>query len=173
LSAKVDEHAQWFETPLPGRLSDVFGLKTNAFYEVESLTFELDGASVSSGARWYEVLEPSTATVLSRFTNTPDHSPAVTINKFGNGNAIYLATESKASAIGPVLNSIFKMVGLQPGPRTPDGVYARVVDGRTLYVNTTEREQRIPIEGSRKGIVSGRVYEGAVVLGPQDADLIP
>ena len=31
-SAKVDEHGQWFETPLPGRLSDVFGLKTNEFY---------------------------------------------------------------------------------------------------------------------------------------------
>jgi hypothetical protein len=74
--------------------------------------------------------------VLSRFTNTPDRSPAVTINKFGKGNAIYLATESKASAIGPVLNSISRMVGLRPGPRTPDGVYARVVDGRTLYVNT-------------------------------------
>jgi beta-galactosidase len=173
LSAKVDEHAQWFETPLPGRLSDVFGLKTNEFYEVESaLTFELDGASIDSGVRWYEVLEPSTAAVLSRFTNTPDHSPAVTINKFGKGNAIYLATESKASAIGPVLNSIYRMVGLQPGPRTPDGVYARVVDGRTLYVNTTEREQRIPIEGRRKGIISDRLYEGTVILGPQDADLI-
>jgi len=52
LSAKVDEHTQWFETPLPGRLSDVFGLKTNEFYEVETaLTFELDGATVDSGAR--------------------------------------------------------------------------------------------------------------------------
>jgi beta-galactosidase len=174
LSAKVDEHAQWFETPLPGRLSDVFGLKTNEFYEVESpLTFELDGTSIASGARWYELLEPSTATVLSRFTNTPGHAPAITINKFGKGNAIYLATESKASVIGPVLNSIYRMVGLQPGPRTPDGVYARVVDGRTLYVNTTQREQRIPIDGRRKGIISGRVYEGTVVLGPQDADLIP
>jgi len=174
LSAKVDEHAQWFETPLPGRLSDVFGLKTNEFYEVGSaLTFELDGASIASGVRWYEVLEPSTAAVLARFTNTPDHSPAVTSNKFGKGNAIYLATESKAAAIGPVLDSIYKMVGLQPGPRTPEGVYARVVDGRTLYVNTTLREQRIPIEGRRTGMISGRVYEGTVVLGPQDADLIP
>ena len=72
-----------------------------------------------------------------------------------------------------MLNSIYKMVGLQPGPRAPDGVYARVVEGRILYVNTTEREQRIPIEGRRKGIISGRVYEGAVVLGPQEADLIP
>jgi beta-galactosidase len=174
LSAKVDEHAQWFETPLPGRLSDVFGLKTNEFYQVESpLTFELDGASVASGVRWYEVLEPSTATVLSRFNNTPGRSPAVTINKFGQGIAIYLATESKASAIAPVLNFIYKMVGLQPGLRTPDGVYGRVVDGRTLYVNTTQREQRIPIEGRRKGMISGREYEGTVILGPQDADLIP
>lgn len=31
-SAKVDEHGQWFDTPLPGRLSDVFGLRTSAFY---------------------------------------------------------------------------------------------------------------------------------------------
>jgi beta-galactosidase len=173
-SAKVDEHAQWFETPLPGRLSDVFGLKTNEFYEVDSpLTFELDGASIDSGVRWYELLEPSTARVLSRFTNTTGHSPAVTINKFGKGNAIYLATESKASAIGPVLNSIYKMVGLQPGPRSPYGVYARVVDGRTLYVNTTQREQRIPIDGRRKGMISGREYDGTLILGPQDADLIP
>ena len=47
------------------------------------------------------------------------------------------------------------------------------MDGRTLYVNTTGREQRIPIEGRRKGIISDRVYEGTVILGPQDADLIP
>jgi beta-galactosidase len=173
-SAKVDEHAQWFETPLPGRLSDVFGLKTNEFYRVESaLTFELDGKPIASGVRWYEVLEPSSATVVARFTNTPEHSPAVTLNKFGKGNALYLATESKASAVGPVLNYIYRMVGLQPGPKTPDGVYARVVDGRTLYVNTTQREQRIPIEGRRTGIISGREYDGAVILGPQDADLIP
>jgi len=172
-SAKVDEHGQWFDTPLPGRLSDVFGLKTNAFYQVESsMKFELNGQSVDSGAHIYEVLEPSTATVLSRFTNTADDSPAATINKFGKGNAIYLATESKASAIGPFLIYVCKVVGIQPGPQTPDGVYARVVDGRTLYVNTTGQEKRIPIEGKRKGIVTHREYDGAVVLGPQQADLV-
>jgi hypothetical protein len=36
------------------------------------------------------------------------------------------------------------------GPRTPDGVYTRTVDGRTLYVNTTREEKRIPIAGERK-----------------------
>ena len=172
-SAKVDERGQWFDTPLPGRLSDVFGLKTNAFYQVDSpLKFEVDGQSIDTGVQEFEVLEPSTAAVLSRFTNTADHSPAVTINKFGKGNAIYLATESKASAIGPILSHISKEVGIQPGPPTPDGVYARSVDGRTLYVNTTGQEVRIPIADRRKGIVSNRLYDGAVVLGPLEADLV-
>ena len=172
-SAKVDEHGQWFSTPLPGRLSDVFGLKTNAFYDVPAaLSFQLGGDLIETGVHHYEVLEPSTATVVARFTNTADHSPAVTINKFGKGNAIYLATESNASAIGPLMNYLYTVAGIQPGPKTPEGVYARVVDGRTLYVNTTGEEKRIPISSAKKGIISNRVYEGAVVLGPVEADLI-
>jgi len=172
-SAKVDEHGQWFDTPLPGRLFDVFGLKTNAFYQVEpTLKVELDGRVFDTGVHHYEVLEPSTATVLARFTNTADHSPAVTLNKFGKGNAMYLATESKASALEPVLAHVRKMVGIEPGPQTPEGVYARVVEGRTLYVNTTGQQKRIPIVGQKKGIITDRVYDGAVILEPQEADLI-
>jgi hypothetical protein len=41
-SAKVDEHGQWFDSPLPGRLSDVFGLKTNAFYDAPAVKFDLE-----------------------------------------------------------------------------------------------------------------------------------
>jgi beta-galactosidase len=172
-SAKVDEHGQWFNTPLPGRLSDVFGVKTNAFYDIpEALRFQLGSDSIETGVHHYEVLEPSTATVVARFTNTADHTPAVTINKFGKGNAIYLATESNPSAITPLMNYLYRVAGIQPGPKTPEGVYARVVDGRTLYVNTTGEEKRIPITGVKKGIISNRVFEQSVVLGPMEADLI-
>jgi beta-galactosidase len=172
-SAKVNEHGQWFDTPLPGRLSDVFGLKTNAFYDAAvPLKFQLDGNSIDTRVHRYEVLEPSTATVVARFTNTTDHAPAVTINKFGSGNAIYLATESNPSAIGPLLNYLYNVAGIQPGPSTPEGVYARVVDGRTLFVNTTGEEKRIPITGTGKGLVSHRVFENTLVLGPMDADLV-
>jgi beta-galactosidase len=171
-SAKVDEHGQWFNSPLPGRLSDVFGLKTNAFYDAAPLKFQLGSNTIETSVHRYEVLEPSTATVVARFTSTADHTPAVTINKFGKGNAIYLATESNPSAIGPLLNYLYTISGIQPGLSTPEGVFARVVDGRTLYVNTTREEKRIPITGVRKGIISNRVFEEAVVLGPMEADLI-
>jgi len=171
-SAKVDEHGQWFNTPLPGRLSDVFGLKTNAFYDAPVLSFRLDGKTIDTPVHHYEVLEPSTATEVARFLNTADHTPAITLNKFGKGNAIYLATESNPAVIGSMLSYLCKVAGIQPGPRTPDGVFARVVDGRTLYVNTTGEQKTIPISSAKKGIVSNRIYEGNVVLGPMDADLV-
>jgi len=171
-SAKEDEHALWFDTPLPGRLSDVFGLKTNAFYDAERLNFELNGTSIETAAHRYEVLQPSTATILARFTNIPGNLPALTINNFGKGRAAYLATESNPAAIGPVLKYLCTIAGVPSGPQTPEGVYARVVDGRTLFVNTTSEETKISISGSRKGILTGRVYDGAVVLKAQEADLV-
>ena len=83
-----------------------------------------------------------------------------------------MATESNASAVGPVLNYVYKIAGIPLGPQTPDGVYARVVDGRTFYVNTTSEEKSIPISGKRQGIISRQVYERTVTLGPKEADLI-
>jgi beta-galactosidase len=171
-TAKVDEHGQWFDTPLPGRLSDVLGLKTNAFYDLPAvLKFQLGGDSIETAVHHYEVLEPSTAKVVARFTNTGDHAPALTINDFGKGKAIYLATESNPSVIGPLMNYLYEVAGIRPGPRTPEGVYARIVDGRNFYVNTTGNEQRIPITGAKKGIISNRVCENSIVLGPLEADL--
>ena len=172
-SAKVDQHGQWFETPLPGLLSDVFGLKTNAFYDLPaSVGFQFDGNSIETKVHRYEVLEPSTAKVVAQFTNTGEHTPAVTINKFGKGNAVYLATESNLSTIAPLMNYLYTVSGLQPGPKTPEGVYARVVDGRTLFVNTTGDEKRIAISGSKRGIISNHVFEGSLVLGPMEAELL-
>ena len=172
-SAKVDEHGLWFDTPLPGRLSEVFGLKTNAFYQNASpLQFDLDGHTVQAGVHFYEVLEPTTARALAHFSNTPDRTPAITVNNFGKGRAIYLATESNAAVIGPVLRHLYKVAGIEPGPQTPDGVYARVANGRTLYVNTTTEEKKIPIPSAKKGLITHRTYEGAIVLGPQQVDLV-
>jgi beta-galactosidase len=74
--------------------------------------------------------------------------------------------------VGSVLKHLYKNAGISPGPETPDGVYARVVDGRTLYVNTTTTEKKVPISGSKKGLISHQTYEGAIVLGPQQANLI-
>jgi beta-galactosidase len=172
-SAKVDEHGQWFDTPLPGRLSDVFGLRTAQFYSPSDLPeFELGGETVKASIRYYEVLEPKTAQTLATFSNISGHPPAVTVNRFGKGQAIYLATPSQPSLIGPIVRNLYKPLGIQQGPQTPEGVYARVVDGRALYVNTTDQEKDIAAGKKVHGVISHQSYDGDIKLGPYQVDLV-
>lgn len=171
-SAKVDEHGQWFNTPLPGRLSDVFGLKTNAFYDSPALKFDLDGKTIETSVHRYEVLEPSTATVLATFANIAGDLPALTLNRFGKGKSLYLATESNISAMGPVASYVLKLAGIKKALSTPDGVYGRVVEGRTLYVNTTGERKKILVDGTKRGLMTNRLYRGDVILDALEADLV-
>ena len=72
-SAKVDENSQWFDTPLPGRLSDVFGIRTSEFYRPSTPPeISLNGKVEKATIGFYEVLEPHTAKTMAMFTNTPE-----------------------------------------------------------------------------------------------------
>ncbi|GAA0587303.1 beta-galactosidase [Rhizomicrobium electricum] len=164
-SAKADASGQWFDTPLPGRLTDVFGLHTNAFYRADTpLQIKFGSKTVTAKDRYYEVLELDTAKPLATFQNTPEKSAAITINRYGKGQAIYLATASQTSMIGPLVRSLYPQLAITRGPQTPAGVYARVVDGRTLYVNSTTKPVSIAIHGTKTDVLSGKRFSGKLVL---------
>jgi beta-galactosidase len=172
-SAKVDETSQWFDTPLPGRLSDVFGIRTAEFYRPYTPPeFSLNGKTEKTSIGFYEVLEPRTAKPMALFTNTPEKPPAITVNNYGKGRAIYLAVPSQMSALAPLVRSLYSPLGIEKGPETPAGVYARMVEGKTLYVNTTGEEKTVPIRSNKHGIISGTTYEGVIRLKAYDADLV-
>jgi beta-galactosidase len=173
MSAKVDENNQWFDTPLPGRLSDVFGLRTSEFYRPSTPPeFSLNGKIEKTSIGFYEVLEPRAAKPMAMFTNTPEKSPAITVNNYGKGRAIYVAVPAQMAILAPLVRSLYTELAIERGPDTPSGVYARVVEGKTLYVNTTGEEKTIPIRGSKGGIISDTSYEGVIRLKPYDADLV-
>ena len=173
LSAKVDENNQWFDMPLPGRLSDVFGIRTSEFYRpAPPPKISLNGKTEEASIGFYEVLEPLTAKVMAAFTNTPETSPAITVNNYGKGRAIYLAVPAQMAVLAPLVRSLYSALAIEKGPETPAGVYARVLEGRTLYVNTTGEEKTVPIAGSRRGMISGSSYEGVIRLKPYDVDLL-
>jgi beta-galactosidase len=172
-SAKVDETGKWFNTPLPGGLTDVFGLRTNEFYRSEQpLQFALNGQTLTGSDSYYEVLEPSRATALATFANTPQKSPAITVNKFGKGRAIYLATAAQPEFIGPLIRSLYPTLGIRPGPLTPDGVSARTVEGRTLYVNTKNEPVTITFAGTKTGLLSHKSYTDKIDLPAFGAELL-
>jgi beta-galactosidase len=171
-SAKVNDNNQWFDTPLPGGLTDVFGLRTSAFYNAGTLQTTVDGAEVKAELGAYEVLEPSTAEVLASFANVGGRAPAVTANRYGKGRAIYVATAAHPQLMRPLYHQLFARLGIVPGPKTPDGVYARVVEGRTLYVNTTGEPKDVVIEGAMNGVLTGKRWEGALHMEPFGVDLL-
>ena len=164
-SAKVDETGKWFQTSLPGRLTDVFGLSTDQFYRSKQpLKISFDGKELTGAGGYYEVLEPSTAKALATFENTPRKSPAITLNHFGKGEAIYLATASQAAFIEPLVRSLYAELDIQRGPDTPEGVVARVVDGRALYVNTRDTPVTISFGGTRRDVLTGNSHDGRLEL---------
>jgi beta-galactosidase len=173
LSAKVDENSQWFDTPLPGRLSDVFGIRTAEFYRQRPFPeFTLNGKTEKASLDFYEVLEPRTAKAIATFTNTPEKSPAITVNQYGKGRAIYVAVPAQMSVLAPLVRGLYSQLGIEKGPETPSGVYARLVEGKTLYVNTTGEEKSISIHGSKRGLISGSTYQDVIRLKAYDTDLV-
>ncbi|WP_235074260.1 beta-galactosidase [Asticcacaulis sp. AC466] len=173
LSDKADGTGQWHDTPLPGRLSDVFGLKTNAFYRTDMpLTGRIGGTDFSTTINFYEVLEPSTAKVTARFSNVEGSPPAITVNTYGKGRAIYVATPAQAAVLAPLYESLYGELKIAVGPKTPEGVYARDVNGRTLYVNTTAANKVVAISGRKTGLITHTSWDTEVHLGPYGVDLL-
>lgn len=172
-SAKVDATGKWFGTPLPGGLTDVFGLRTNEFYRSETpLKVSFQGQTLTGTDPYYEVLEPSSATTLASFDNTPKKSPAITVNRYGKGRAIYLATAAQEALLAPLVRSLYSTLGIERGPETPEGVVARVVEGRTLYVNTTTSPVRISIAGRKRDAIAGASFNGSLPLPAYGAALL-
>jgi beta-galactosidase len=171
-SDKVNEHNQWFDTPLPGRLTDVFGLRTNEFYNGGTLQVKIGDEEVKGSIGHYEVLEPSTAQALARFSNVDGTPPAITVNNYGKGRAIYVATPAQPQIMRPLYRQLYASLGIVPGPKTPDGVYARTVDGRTLYVNTTGEARDVAIDGAMTGVLGGKQWSGTLRLEPLGVELL-
>jgi len=172
-SAKVNEHNQWFDTPLPGGLSDVFGVRTNEFYNADApLVTKIGNEEVTGQIKFYEVLEPSSAEVIARFSNVEGTPPAITVNRFGKGRAIYIATPAQRPIMRALYRQLYSSLGIEAGPKTPEGVYARVVEGRVLYVNTTTDSKDVTLDGARTGVLSRKRWLGTLHLEPYGVDLL-
>jgi beta-galactosidase len=171
-SDKVNEHNQWHDTPLPGRLTDVFGLRTNAFYNNGTLVTRVGEQEVKSAIGYYEVIEPSSAEVMARFSNVDGSPPSITVNHFGKGRAIYVATPAQSAIMRPLYRQLYASLGIEPGPMTPDGVYARAVDGRVLYVNTTGEAKEVALASPMAGLLTGQRWSGTLRLEPLGVELL-
>lgn len=191
-SAKVDEHNRVFSSTMPGRLSDVFGVRANAFEDTvyhysdnnegglqkQKLNIRRETPKIKFNDRildysidFYEILEPTSAEVLATFTNLEQELPAVSINAYGKGKAVYVAVPAEFELMQELLNHFYEQLGVKKGPETPFGVSARQVGDHVIYVNTTPSVQDISLTLPGEGILTGRWYETSLILDPYGVEV--
>jgi beta-galactosidase len=165
---------------LPGLLSELCGVEIEDYDSLSgdmqnNLEFSIPEL-LNTCARvgiLCDILKPTTATVVARYTQ--DYyagKPAITMNQFGAGRAIYIGAVGEAQLYDLVAKWLLDMVGLRDAFSTPSGVEAtrRMHEDRSLYfiLNHNDSPQTVHLETSYMNLLNKKQLHGDVQLDPFD-----
>jgi len=126
----VDEHDIAPDTGFPHDLIDLFGLEVTEFDPIppetdNPLLFKAGfPATHPHNARvWCDIIEPRECEVLATYSKDfYAGRPAVTINQFGHGRAIYIGTQSDPPFYLDLINWLRQLCGVHPLLKVPETV---------------------------------------------------
>ena len=166
---------------LPGLLAEVCGVEVDEYdslgadvhNELEFALSELASSSPIFVGVWCDVLKPSGAAVVARYTQ--DYyagKPAITLNRFGQGQVVYVGTLGDAPLYEALVGWLLDLAGVQPLLTAPGGVEVTERwqgDQRLLFVlNHTGLEQEVTLDRRYTNLLNGSIFEGAVTIAPRD-----
>lgn len=131
MSGRVDETDLAFENGYPGTLARVLGIwveETDALYEnqTNSMVME-DGSGEYLCRRLADLLHAETADVLATYgSDFYQGMPALTRQRFGVGEAYYLASEPDADFLARFYGGILDKHNIAPLLNAPEGVEVSV-----------------------------------------------
>lgn len=185
-SALVDETGKVFQTTLPGRLSDVFGIRVTSYEETENmneisrksykgkkLEVNYKGKTIDTESTRFDVIEPKGAEVLGSITSLDKDYPVLTSNKFGKGKAFYLGLPAKGEVLNLLLDELINELGIKKGPEVPSGVMARQIDkNHFLYLNVSGEPKEIKLKGNLNSVLFEKKYTDKFILAPYEPEFI-
>ena len=152
----MDENSIASESGFPHDLTDLFGLEVQEFdmlppSEVGQLIFKsaFPTSQAHPARLWCDVIEPKGCQVLA--THAKDFyagRPAMTLNAFGLGKAIYLGTQSHQFFYDDLVLWLRQNSGLTPLLKVPDGVEVslRAKSGSNIYFLLNHQNQPVRIQ---------------------------
>jgi len=174
----VDQHHIAPDTGFPNDMTDLFGLEVLEFDpippgEENHLTFK--GAFPTSHLHparlWCDIIEPKGCQVLAVYSKGFYASrPALTMNSFGLGKAIYIATMSHQHFYNDLVGWLRQMCDLHPLLKVPENVEVsmRQKEGTRVYflLNHQNSPVRIQFYKPMHDFLTGNTFSGNYDLPP-------
>jgi beta-galactosidase len=176
-SGIVDQYARVVPGGYPSELRKLLGIYVEEF---DPWTPEMSNELVvKEGALsgtypctlWGELVRAEGAQVLGTFAH--DYyadQPALTVNRAGNGQAYYIATQGNDELLDKLAAHLYHEAGIEPVLESPDGVEItkRVrSDGRAIYflLNYNEQPCKVALPGGTfRSLLDGRDVQGEVEI---------
>jgi beta-galactosidase len=152
----VDEHAIAPDSGFPNNLTDLFGLEVQEFdmlppSEENHLTFKgvFPTSHLHPAKLWCDLIEPKGCQVLATFSKDfYAGKPAITMNTFGLGKAIYIGTYSHQHFYHDLIAWLRNMGSLHPLLKVPECVEVamREKEGSRIYFLLNHQSSPIRIQ---------------------------
>jgi beta-galactosidase len=153
-SGVVDEYNQSFDIPRPGPLAEIAGVEISDLSPLEAPaplhSQALPGLDGTSATVMADEMHPRTAEVWATYAaGWRKGLPALTRNRWGKGQVIYLGTVLEGALTGFLVDYLCAQAGVRPGVATPEGVFAyerRSAGARLLFLlNQNEDAQHVDL----------------------------
>lgn len=190
-SAKVNENNQVFDTPLPGLLTDVFGVKVRGFDRTvthvpeknegcldkedihirrSDVRLVINSKTLDIDINYHEFLELTTASSLAIYENVFDkNTTAISCNHYGKGLAVYAGVPAEEKLISTLIRTLCAdTITLSS---LPQGIVSRPTGNNgVLYINTTGEEKSLSVSG--RGYFSEKNLEKELILPAYEVEII-
>ncbi len=174
----VDEHHIASDTGFPHDLTDLFGLEVPEFdalapNQENHLAFKgsFPATHMHPARLWCDLIEPKGCQVLATYSSDFYAGvPAMTINNFGLGKAVYIGTMSHQHFYYDLVGWLREMCELFPLLKVPDTVEVgmRQNDGTKIYflLNHQNAPVRITFFKPMHDFLTGNTFTGNYDLAP-------
>ena len=180
-SGVKDEVNAVVNAPLPGLLAEICGVEVD---EYDALPADLDvplelalpglapDTQVAHAWLWCDVLTPTTAQTVARYRGEYyAGQAAITLNHFGQGQAVYVGTLGDADLIDTVVGWLVDALSVSPALKAPDRVEAVECwkdDRRLLFLlNHSDQSHEVVLPGQMTDLLTGQMMERQVSLEPK------
>jgi beta-galactosidase len=174
----VNEHHIAPDTGYPGDLTDLFGLEVLEFDplpqgEENHLTFKgvFPTSHVHPAKLWCDIIEPKGCQVLATYAKDfYAGRPAMTLNTFGLGKAIYIGTQSHQHFYNDLVTWLRQTCNLHPLLKVPENIEVsmRQKEGTRIFflLNHQNSPVRIQFYKPMHDFLTGNTFSGNYDLPP-------